>query len=490
MLYRSHEHLSGCHWPIAAMKTKLFFTAFVIFAIPFAAFPQEFSKDQALRALHKAASFYRNETGYQGAYVYRVSADLKLREGEGKASVTGGWIEPPGTAYVGAAYLEAWRLTGEQFLLDAALEVADALRKTQLESGGWSDSIELGEGRAKYCYRLGDSKDKAHNHSTLDDNKTQSCLRFLMHLDEQLKFKNKDVRDTLDYAFEKSLAAQYPNGAWPQKFTGPPASGKFPVLKARYPEAWPREYPKKDYRGYYTFNDGSIVDMMNVMLEAWQIYGDNRFLDSAVKTGDFFLLAQMPDPQPGWAQQYHPDMTPAWARKFEPASISGGESQGVMVGLLSICQATGDKKYLEPLPRALQYYRTCLRSDGNLARFYELQTNKPLYFTKGYKLTYSDSDMPTHYGFVVGSKLDRIEKQYLKLKDTPPDKLKPVRKFATYKKSKSLMENAQKAAEALDQRGAWVEKGSMKNYEGVEFVIESKTFSKRLADLAKYISTF
>ena len=31
---------------------------------------------------------------------------------------------------------------------------------------------------------------------------------------------------------------------------------------------------------------------------------------------------QMPDPQPGWAQQYDYDMRPMWARKFEPAAIT------------------------------------------------------------------------------------------------------------------------------------------------------------------------
>ncbi len=92
-------------------------------------------------------------------------------------------------------------------------------------------------------------------------------------------------------------------------------------------------------------------------------------------------------------------MQPAWARKFEPPSVTGGESQGVMRILLRLYAETGDKKYLEPIPRALDYLRRSRLSDGRLARFYELKTNKPLYFTKQYELTYSDADMPTHYGF-------------------------------------------------------------------------------------------
>ena len=472
------------------MRKNVCILSILFFALIFQSSGAEesFNKEDAVKALQKAVSFYRSEAGCQGAYVYRVSADLKLREGEGKASKTTGWTEPPGTSFVGEAYVEAYRLTGEQFILDAALEVADALRKTQLVSGGWSDSLELGEGRGKYQYRVEKISPKSRNYTTLDDDKTQSCLRFLMHLDEQLNFENQEIRDTLDYAFKKSLAVQYPNGAWPQKFSGPPNPDDFPVKKARYPETWSRTYPKQKYQHYYTFNDNSIADMMNVMLEAWRIYKDKKFLNSAIKTGDFYLLAQMPDPQPGWAQQYHPDMTPAWARKFEPASISGGESQGVMGALLEIYKATGDAKYLEPIPRALKYYQRSLRPDGNLARFYELKTNKPLYFTKDYELTYSDADMPTHYGFVINSKLDRIEKAWQKLKRTPVEKLNPESLPRTYKMSKSLTRDARDAASSLDERGAWVEAGTMKNYDGVKKVIDSRTFTRRMTDLARYIS--
>lgn len=60
---------------------------------------------------------------------------------------------------------------------------------------------------------------------------------------------------------------------------------------------------------------------------------------------------------------------------------------------------TGGRKYLAPIPRALAYLKASQLPDGLLARFYELKTNKPLYFTKDYQLTHDDSDVPTHYGF-------------------------------------------------------------------------------------------
>lgn len=467
------------------------FSFLLLLQPPTAGWGEDALRKESIEALQKAVGFFREEAGYRGGYVYRSSADLRFREGEGKASRTMGWIEPPGTPFVGSIYLEAYRITGEDFLLDAALEVAGALTETQLESGGWAGSIELGEDRKHYRYRRSpEAGTRGRNHSTLDDNKSQACLMFLMQLDETLDFRHSAIREALDYAFARLFAVQYPNGAWPQQFDGPTMFQGDASKKARYPDSWSREFPGRDYRGYYTLNDHTVVDMMDVMLEAYRIYGEERFLDSARKTGDFFLLAQMPEPQPGWAQQYNPEMEPAWARKFEPPAITGGESQGVMRALLDLYRATGEERYLEPLPRALEYYLGSRRKDGRLARFYELQTNRPLYFTLDYELTYSDRSMPTHYGFIVDSRLDRIKAEYEKLRERPPQPWKPGRKkIPTYRPSDSLAKKARQAIDSMDRRGAWVEKGKMRHYPEVTEVIETKTFAGRFRDLARYLSS-
>lgn len=60
------------------------------------------------------------------------------------------------------------------------------------------------------------------------------------------------------------------------------------------------------------------------------------------KPGDFLILAQMPDPQPAWAQQYSYDMHPLWARRFEPPAIADRESEDVMLTLMEIHRYTGD----------------------------------------------------------------------------------------------------------------------------------------------------
>jgi len=451
---------------------------------------------EAAAALAKATDFFVNKVSAEGGYLWRYSEDLSRGEGEGKASSTTVWVQPPGTPTVGMAFLDAYRRTGEGYCLDAARKAGYCLARGQLRSGGWDYRIEFDpKSRSRYAYRVDAEGDAAsrRNTSTLDDNTTQAALRLLMELDRALDFQDRRIHEAAEYALAALLAAQYPNGAWPQRFDEPPDAAKHPVKRASYPESWSRTFPSDDYKGYYTFNDNALADVIDVMFIAAGIYGDSRYRAAAEKGGDFMLLAQMPQPQPGWAQQYDADMHPAWARKFEPPSITGGESQGVMLALLQVYRHTGDKKYLEPIPQAVEYYRKSLLDRGQLARFYELETNRPLYFTKDYQLTYSDADMPTHYAFKVGQKLDRIEDEYRRLLAAKPEDLiaKPgVRKTAS-RPSERMISEVEKVIGAMDERGAWAEAGSLR-YDDPERptrrIIDCRTFIANVNLLSQYLA--
>ncbi len=450
------------------------------------------TSQQASRALQNAVEFFQRDVSASGGFLWRYSEDLALQEGEGIASNTTAWVQPPGTPSVGGALLFAHEQTGEKYFLDAARKTALALVHGQLKSGGWDYRIEFDPAaRRKYAYRVDGGGDSARNVTTLDDNTTQAALRYLMRVDRALGFDDKTIHEAVEYAVAKLLSAQYPNGAWPQRFSDSPDPVNHPIVKANYPATWPREYPKVDYRSFYTFNDNSIADMIETMFEAAEIYGKEQYRGAAKKAADFIILAQMPEPQPAWAQQYNVSMQPAWARKFEPASITGGESQGVMRILLSVYRETGDRKYLEPIPRALKYLRKSELPDGQLARFYELKTNRPLYFTTKYELTYDDSDLPTHYGFKVASKLDSIEAEYERLLKTNPSELNRKSSPRTYRMSRSLAEQARQAIDSLDARGAWVEDGSMRALgpdDKTRRVIDTRTFIRNVETLSKFIA--
>src|SRR5262245_14799451 len=107
-------------------------------------------REEAAAAVRKASEYYRGKVALHGGYVYYYSPDLKLRHGEGVATATQIWVQPPGTPTVGLAFLTAYRATGDTLYLDAAREAGEALIYGQLKSGGWQNCLEFDpKGRVK-----------------------------------------------------------------------------------------------------------------------------------------------------------------------------------------------------------------------------------------------------------------------------------------------------------------------------------------------------
>ncbi len=447
---------------------------------------------EASKALRKATDYFRKHVAVEGGYLWRYSDDLARREGEGKATATMAWVQPPGTPSVGLAYLRAWEATGNRNYLEAAKETAMALVKGQLRSGGWDYRIEFDAAkRGQYAYRVEAPGPKAKNVTTLDDNNTQEAVRLLMRVDWALDLKDDKIHEATAYALTCLLKSQYPNGAWPQRFADFPDRARYPVKKASFPESWPREWPKRDFTGFYTLNDNTLADMIDMLLEAGTVYKDDKYRQAVDRAGEFLLVAQLPEPQPAWAQQYDFDMHPAWARKFEPPAVTGGESQGVLRTLLRLYRETGDKKYLEPVPRALDFFRRVQLADGRLARFYELKTSKPLYFTKDYQLVYRDDDLPTHYAFKVGNGLDRIAKEYEPLRNADPAKLKPREPAKPARPSEALVAQARKAIADLDAQGRWIDSGKLRHHgpdDATRRIINCQTFIRNVRALSDYLA--
>ena len=460
-------------------------------------------REQAAHTLERAVKFFRTQVAVEGTYLWQYSADLSKREGEGKATKTQGWIQPPGTPSVGEAFLSAHEATGETKYLDAARETAYGLIRGQLRSGGWYYRVNFSPSeRGKLAYRNEGVNAKARNVTTLDDDTTQAALRFLMHTDKALRFEDEKIRESVAFALTSLVKAQYPNGAWPQGYDHFPDAEKFPVIKASYPESWSRTWPGSGrYWFRYILNDNSLSTFTDTLFEANRIYGNpssgSKFNQlakesraAAERAGEFLILAQMPEPQPAWAQQYNFEMHPSWARKFEPASVTGGESQGVMRTLLKVYQETGNSKYLEPIPRALDYFRSSRLPDGRLARFYELRSNRPLYFTKDYQLTYDDSDMPTHYSFKISDGLEAIAREYERLKNLPVTELRTSVSRPRPEVNGILEFRVRSIINELDARGAWVEDGRLR-YHGADDptsrVIRCATFSRNVQILSQYL---
>jgi hypothetical protein len=263
-------------------------------------------------------------------------------------------------------------------------------------------------------------------------------------------------------------------------------------MRASYPESWSRTWPNVKYNSHYTLNDDALADAIDVMLEATKVYGDSKYRAAAEKGGDFVILAQLPEPQPAWAQQYDVAMHPAWARKFEPPAVTGGESQEAVEILLHLYRETGDLRFLGPVPRALDYLRRSRLPDGRLARFYELQTNRPLYFTKDYRLTYSDADMPIHYAFKTSDRTERLAREYEGLRAkgreygaSEASAGKPARP------NPSLEGRVKSAISTLDDQGRWIIDGRIRTRPGApdEKVISTDLFVRNVGALSQYLAT-
>jgi hypothetical protein len=464
------------------------FLVLFIASLPLSLRAQDDFSVRSLAAMKQATSFYHEKVAVQGGYVYEYSLDLKLRQGEGKATPTEIWVQPPGTPTVGMAYVGAFEATGDEQFLTAAVDAARALMYGQLESGGWTASIDFDpKGSHADRYRNGKGRAKGKNYSTLDDDKSQAAICLLMKVDKALEFKNAEIHDAALLALNSLLGAQFANGGFPQGWKAPVSVQ--PVKQASYPDYdWRTENRIKEYWDYYTLNDGLAGTVARTLHLAHQTYGDAKYRDALLKLGDFLILAQMPEPQPAWAQQYNFDMQPMWARKFEPPAISGRESEDAMETLLFMYEQTGDRKYLTPIEPAIAWMKRSVLADGQIARFYELQTNRPLYFVRDtYELTYDDSNLPTHYGFKAKSRLSKIEKRYLELKQTG--------KFRTSVSNlKTLTKDAERILSELDSEGRWLsdDKGkpvtAATHLKDQTSVISSELFSRNLERLSEYMS--
>jgi hypothetical protein len=460
-------------------------------AIAFAGEPPEALRDLASAALKKAATYYHANVASHGGYVYYYSVDLQQRWGEGVATRDQIFVQPPGTPAVGMALLKAYRATGDTVFLDAARDAAHALVYGQLQSGGWTQVIDFDPDGSKVAlYRNG--KGKGRNHTSLDDNQTQAAIQFLTHIDRTLEFKDAAIHDAGRFALEALLKAQFPNGGFPQGFTGPVAA--HPVMKASYPAEWPRTWPREDYWNYYTLNDGLVGTVSETFLVAFYAYKDSRYRDAIRRLGDFLLLAQMPEPQPAWAQQYNYAMHPVWARKFEPPAISGLESEDAVRTLLKIYRFTGDVKYLEPIPRAVAYLKKSRLPDGRMARYYELQTNRPLYMNRkgqDYFLTFDDTDLPAHYGWKQQTEIDELEKDFAGAQAGRPRAIQ-------MRSAAELEKQVRQIVGELDEQGRWIVtySGDRNGHDlvgqpsfkpGFRF-LSSTVFNRNVETLSDYIS--
>lgn len=303
--------------------------------------------------------------------------------------------------------------------------LADKMLVYQLSNGGWPKQLEdksvVNYGATLTPELKEKIKATTDLHGTFDNKATSREVVYLVKAYK--KTNNKAYLTAVEKGLNYILAAQYPNGGWPQY------------------------YPDKTlYRSEITYNDDAMINVLNILQDIATKTNDFEAVDAsyiqkaekAVKKGiDCILKTQVK--QKGnltiWGAQYDKDsMLPAKARAFEPASLSTGESASIVRFLMRTKNPSPEIK--NAISGAVKWFAdnkiTGFRFDREKtssgliadntsmvwARFYDLEKNIPIFGDRDntVKLKLEDLSPERRNGYAWygnwGQKL--IEKEYPK----------------------------------------------------------------------------
>ncbi|MCI0489422.1 MAG: pectate lyase [Blastocatellia bacterium] len=277
----------------------------------------------------------------------------------------------------------------EWYSSDEAIRIADNVLLYQRDTGGWDKNEDMAAPltERRKAELIGQ---KQNTDSNIDNGATYTQLAFLARVYTARKLERH--REAFFKGVDYLLEAQYDNGGWPQYY---------PRLEVYYKRI--------------TFNDGAMIGVMKLLRDiakkksAYAFVDEGRRLraEGAVQKGiECILKAQIVvrGKRTVWCAQ-HDEITlaPVAARRFEPASLSGGESVGIVQFLMSLDRP--DERVIEAIESAVAWFervkitgirwiekvdasnpddrdRAIVR-DPNArplwARFYEIGTDRPIF---------------------------------------------------------------------------------------------------------------
>ena len=391
--------------------------------LPLGAIPAEAARadlaEEAGEAMKKACSYLIDEVSCNGGFVWYYLPDFSRRWGELEATPTMIWLQDPGTAGVGNMLLDAYEATGDEFYYSAAEKVAAALIHAQLDCGGWNYVYDF-SGRDSLirwydtvgaaAWRLEEFQEFMDN-ATFDDCCTVCCTRMLLRLYRE-KLDPK-YRPAIDRALDFVLESQYPSGGWPQR--------------------WPL---RDNYSSCITLNDSVTQDAAALMLEAYGMFGDVRYRESAMRAMYLTILLQQGQPYAGWSDQYSvEDLRPAAARTYEPRSVNPATTVSMIRQMMEYYRLTGDTRFLSGIPAAIGFLESLRLPESEVEkwgrtsddpeaflvpRFICPETGEPMYIHRRGSNSYngryySDDDISgtiRHYSSAVWVNTAQLRREY------------------------------------------------------------------------------
>ncbi|MEO5914512.1 MAG: pectate lyase [Luteolibacter sp.] len=255
---------------------------------------------------------------------------------------------------------------------EEAKVLADSILSFQTPTGGWSKHLGFADGTRKPGMQWTSQSEPGepfHYAATFDNHSTTAEMDLVAGV--WLATKREDCKQAFVRGLNFILAAQYPNGGWPQVY---PLEGV--------------------YHDDITFND----DAMTLVLR--QLHGITlnqpcyAFLDEPQRQQAAAALAKGIDcvlktqvMQNGsktvWCAQIDPlTLQPSSARKMEPATLSGLESAKLLKFLMEI--PSPSPEMVTCIDGGLKWFGEAKIADPpssevRWARFYDLKTGKPVF---------------------------------------------------------------------------------------------------------------
>ncbi|MEI7423272.1 MAG: pectate lyase [Prolixibacteraceae bacterium] len=288
------------------------------------------------------------------------------------------------------------------------IKIADNILLYQHNNGGWPKNYDM---QAILTKEQTDSvfKAKSGNHTTFDNSTTYTHVEYLAEVYTATKIEK--YREASLKGINFILKAQFPNGGWPQY------------------------YPlEENYSRHITYNDGAMLGVMETLKKindnhpefSWVTQDIRKKTKQVYQMGlECILKTQIMSKGrlTAWCQQ-HDEVTlkPAWARAYEMPSICNGESVAIVMMLMSLDNP--DKRIIESVQSAIKWFEESkilntrvktipsppeesqfktIRIDkvvvtDNTAppiwtRFYEVETERPLFSDRNSKLLYSMAEV-------------------------------------------------------------------------------------------------
>lgn len=217
----------------------------------------------------------------------------------------------------------AAHLDPEFFSTAEAARIGDNLLLYQQTTGGWPKNIDMAKKLSDSEKKKVEAQKTNVKESTIDNRATSTEIIYLSKLYNATG--NSRYKDAVMKGMQYLFDAQYNNGGWPQFY--------------------PRN---KGYYTHITYNDDAMINVMKIMRDASLGKAPFAFLPDSVKQKaktaldkgiDCILKTQYV--QNGkltvWCAQHDENtLKPANARAFELASLSGQESDDIVLFLMSL----------------------------------------------------------------------------------------------------------------------------------------------------------